>query len=82
MENLRHERLSDLHELLMLNNDKARAQTLACGLTIFLSLSSPIPQTLKPELFENELLISTFKKNEENKETEGKRKELLRNLTE
>lgn len=71
-------RVKCLFALLVLNNDGARIKTLACGFTIFLSPSVPIPQTLKPELYVNELLI---RENEENKETEGKWKELL-NLTE
>ena len=53
----------------MLNNDRARTKTSACG---FLSL--PIPPTLKLELHKNELLVSTFKKNEEIKRKKGNRK--------
>ena len=53
----------------MLNNDRARTKTSACG---FLSL--PIPPTLKLELHKNELLVSTFKKNEEIKRQKGNRK--------
>lgn len=82
MGNLKHKVLKQLYKLLILNNDRAGTKILACGFTIFLALSLPSPQTLKLELYENKLLISTFKKNKENKESEGKWKELLRNLTE
>lgn len=47
----------------------------ACGFTVFLSLSLPSPQIVKLDLYENEFPISTFKKKEANKETEGKWKE-------
>lgn len=82
MGNLKAEVLKRLYKLLILNNDRAGTKILACGFIFSLALSLPSPQTLKLELYENKLLISTFKKNEENKETEGKWEELLRNLTE
>ena len=54
----------------------------ACGFTVFLVMSLSTPPTFKLELYQNELLISTFKKNEENERQKGNRKKFLRNLME